>query len=68
MEFIKVDTSNIDILYNLNLQLAADENQKDLFTASRSQYSNAFLRECPVAFGILSYIDNQVTGFYIYSF
>lgn len=68
MEFFKIEKSNIDILYDLNLQLAIDENQKDLFTASRKCYADSFLSSVPISFGFLSYIGNKAVGFYIYCF
>ncbi len=68
MEFIKVEESNIDILYDLNLQLAIDENQKNLFTASRNSFFDAFLSNNPIPFGFLSFFGDQAVGFYIYCF
>ncbi len=68
MEFIKVKESNIDILYDLNIQLAEDEKQKSLFTASRSSYSSAFLGDYPILFGLLVLVSNEPVGFYIYCF
>ena len=68
MDFVNVDRSNIDILYDLNVQLAADEDQKDLFTASRSSYRNAFSGSHPVSFGVLAFINAEPAGFYIYCF
>ena len=68
MNFVKVEESNVNILYDLNLQLAVDEKQKDLFTASRSSYSDAFLGNNPISFGFLFFINHKPAGFYIYCF
>ncbi len=68
MKFIKVEESNIDKLYELNVQLAEDEKQKSLFTASRSSYSSAFLADHPILFGFLAFVNNEPVGFYVYCF
>ncbi len=68
MEFKKVDKTNIDILFDLNLQLAKDEDQSSLFTANRKDYSDAFLSKTPISFAYLCYIQNQAVGFYLYCF
>jgi len=68
MNLKKVDISNIDILYELNFELASDENQKNLFTASLDAYSGAFLCEKPILYGYLLYSHDMAIGFYIYSY
>ena len=68
IKFVEIDNSNINTLYNLNLQLATEENQRELFTASRDSYSNAFLSENPISLGFLAYEENVTIGFGIYYF
>ncbi len=68
MNFIKVEESNIDVLFDLNYQLAADENQEELYTAQRDSYASAFLSKNPIAYAFLSFIEDQPAGFYLYSF
>ena len=68
MEFIKVDKSNIETLYDLNTQLAKDEGQSSLFTATRKNYFDAFLGDHSISFGYLSFINKEVVGFYVYYF
>lgn len=68
MDFIKVEESNVNTLYDLNFQLAVDENQKSLFTASRNSYSSAFLGNHPISFGFLGFIGKKPVGFYIFCF
>lgn len=68
MKFEKLNRSNIDILYDLNLQLAIDENQAALFTADKEQYAEAFLGRVPFTFGCLGRIENQAVGFFIYTY
>lgn len=68
MKFRQVNKSNIAVLYNLNIQLATDENQKDLFTANKKCYTDAFLNPSPISHGFLAYDGNDIIGFYIYFF
>lgn len=68
IEFIKVEESNIDTLYELNFQLAEDEKQKSLFTVSRNSYASAFLGDNPIVFGFLTFVSNKPVGFYIFCF
>lgn len=64
----KVNSKNIDILYELNYELATDEGQQSLFTATRNAYADAFLNDHPILMGYLLYSDGQAIGFYIYSY
>ena len=66
MNFSKVTKENIDILYEMNHQLAVDEGQGTLFTAKRENYRDCFLSECPVSFGFLCHAKSHVIGFYVY--
>ena len=67
-KIIKVEESNLDTLYDLNYQLAVNENQKDLFIAARDAYAQMFLGSTPIAFGFLLFTNEQPVGFYIYYF
>jgi hypothetical protein len=68
MNLNKVDKSNIDILYELNFELAADEGQKDLFSVSKDDYSDAFLGNTPILNGYVLYSGDMAIGFYIYTY
>tara|TARA_B110000114_G_C14948262_1_gene339272 strand:+ start:218 stop:664 length:447 start_codon:yes stop_codon:yes gene_type:complete len=68
MQFIEVDNSNIKTLYDLNLQLAEDEDQKELFTASRDSYHKEFLSKNSISWSFLVFDENIAIGFYIYYF
>lgn len=66
MKYQIVDSSNIEILYKLNKQLAIDENQEALFTAKKKNYVKAFVSKNPIVFGILIYKKDKPIGFIIY--
>jgi len=65
MHFIKVTNENIEALYTMNQQLATEEGQKDLFTASLEDYSEGFLGVNPIAQGTLCFQDDKLIGFAI---
>ncbi len=67
MIFQKVNLSNIEALYDLNVELASDEGQKSLFTASKEAYADVFLAKEPIAGAYLLYKDDKAIGFYIYT-
>lgn len=66
MQFYEVNETNIALLYHLNKQLAIDENQASLFTASLEDYREPFLKNNPSTFGLLLYHEKQPIGFVIY--
>ncbi len=66
MRFERVDRQNIEILYNLNRELAVCEGQIDLFVADKSEYFRAFCDEMPLAKAYLIYKGNTTVGFFIY--
>lgn len=68
MEFQKTDKNNIKKLYKLNKQLAIDEGQKELFTASKRKYKKAFLSKKPIVSGVIIYKDNKDIGFVIFTY
>lgn len=69
MIFKKVDKNNIDTLYKLNIQLASDEGQRELFSAKINEYSSAFLDYDPVLYAYILHNDqNEAIGFYAYYF
>lgn len=65
MQFIKVTSDNIQELYKINRQLAIEEGQENLFTASLEEYSKGFLGSNPVAHGTLCLEDEEIIGFVI---
>ncbi len=66
MDFIKVDKSNIDILYNLNRELAFNEGQSSLFSADKREYIDAFCGKNPMVYAFLVYNSHKLVGFCIY--
>ncbi len=66
MKYKTVNSSNIDILYKLNKQLAIDENQSSLFIAKKKDYKKAFICKNPIVFGILVYKNAKPIGFVTY--
>ena len=65
MNFVEVTNTNIKALFEINRQLAIEESQKDLFTASFENYTKGFLDDNPIAYGTLCYQDDKIIGFAI---
>ena len=64
-----LNSHEIGILFELNRQLAIEEGQAALFTASESAYRKAFLGASPLAYGVLAYDGSQTpVGFGVYVF
>lgn len=68
MNFIFVTEKNIDILFKMNRQLAHEEGQVDLFTASLEDYSSGFIGKNPAAVGILSLEAEVHVGFCVINY
>ena len=58
--------STLPLLYHFNKQMAFEEGQEALFTASYAEYSRAFLSSCPLAYGMLIYRGDDPIGFLVY--
>jgi len=61
-----VSTSTLPFLYRLIKQMAFEEGQGDLFTASYEQFSHAFLCDHPLVFGHLIYHKDEPIGFIVH--
>ncbi len=68
MKIIKVNSTNIGVLYQLNAKLAFDEGQSDLFRVSETDYATGFLADNPIMYGYLLYADDEAVGFYLYHY
>ncbi len=66
MNFEKINDENIKLLYDLNKQLAIEENQEKLFSSTFEDYKKLFLDERPCANAFLIYKEKDLTGFIIY--
>lgn len=65
MDFSAVNADNLKTLYQLNRQLATEENQAALFTADLTHYAQGFIGNNPVAFGTLCFHGDEAIGFAI---
>ncbi len=68
MRIVKVDQTNIGVLYQLNAQLAFDEEQAELFSVSETDYTTGFLADNPIMYGYLLYANDEAVGFYLYHY
>ena len=68
MQFQQVTQDNIEELYKINRELAIEENQESLFTASLEKYRSGFVGEDKCAYGILAYQDADLIGFAILNY
>lgn len=65
MNYVSVNEVNLNTLYEINRQLAVEENQANLFIADINDYAKGFIGPSPIAYGTLAYQDDKLIGFSI---